>query len=65
MIPPNIDEDLCQSNSPSGQSSGKRSPLALARRDLAELDRRAEELGVEPATLIRMWVEERLHMEAS
>jgi hypothetical protein len=28
--------------------------------DREELDRRAEELGVEPAELVRMWVEERL-----
>jgi hypothetical protein len=37
----------------------------LGRSDRDELDRRAEELGVEHATLIRMWIEERLHKEAS
>ncbi len=30
-----------------------------------EIDRRAEQLGVEPEELIRMWVTERLHREAS
>lgn len=33
--------------------------------DREALDRRAEELGVEPAELVRMWVAERLHKEAS
>lgn len=48
-----------------GPGFGNDLPVRLAPRDRDELDRRAEELGVEPATLIRMWVEERLHQEAS
>jgi hypothetical protein len=39
--------------------------LQLEPGDVEELDRRAEEMGIEPAELIRMWVEERLHKEAS
>lgn len=39
--------------------------LRLEPDDREELDRRAEELGVEPSTLVRMWVKEHLHKEAS
>jgi hypothetical protein len=40
-------------------------PVRLASADRDELDRRAEEMGVEPAELVRIWVAERLHKEAS
>jgi hypothetical protein len=33
--------------------------------DVEKLDRRAEEIGVAPEELIRIWVTERLHREAS
>ncbi len=33
--------------------------------DVEKLDQRAEEMGVEPAELVRRWVTERLHKEAS
>jgi len=34
--------------------------VRLDPRDRAELDRRAEEQGIGPSTLIRMWIKERL-----
>lgn len=40
-------------------------PVKLAPADRDELHRRAEAMGVEPSTLVRMWVEERLRREAS
>ncbi|HEV2127333.1 MAG TPA: CopG family antitoxin [Thermomicrobiales bacterium] len=39
--------------------------LVLATNDREELDRRAEEFGVAPSTLVPIWVKERLHKEAS
>lgn len=39
--------------------------LRLDPEDREELDRRARELGVGPATLVRMWIKEHLRREAS
>jgi hypothetical protein len=39
--------------------------VLLEPNDRDEFDRRAEELGIELATLVRMWIEERLRKEAS
>jgi hypothetical protein len=39
--------------------------LVLTTSDRDELDRRAREMGVEPAALVRKWVEEHLRREAS
>ncbi len=38
-------------------------PVLLEPNDREELDRRAEELGVEPVKLAQMWIEERLKTE--
>ena len=34
--------------------------VRLDRRDRAELERRASELGIGPSTLVRMWIKDRL-----
>lgn len=39
--------------------------LRLESGDRAALDRRAKELGVEPATLVHRWIKEHLRREAS
>lgn len=39
--------------------------VRLAPQDQAELTRRAQEPGIGPSTLIRMWVKERLRQEAT
>ncbi len=48
-------------------AAGSRARIALQLDpdDRKELDRRSEGLGVEPSTLVHIWVEERLHREAS
>lgn len=48
-----------------GPDVGKPVTVRFDHGDRGELDRRAEELGVDTATLVRMWIEERLHREAS
>ncbi len=40
-------------------------PVRLAPADREALGRRADKMGVKPEELIRMWVTERLHREAS
>lgn len=39
--------------------------LQLGPGDLKELDRRADQMGIKPPTLVRMWVEDRLKKETS
>jgi hypothetical protein len=60
-----FDEEFVRVNLTLGPDFGEGVSVRLAPGDRDELDRRAAELGVEPAELARMWVEERLHREAS
>jgi hypothetical protein len=48
-----------------GPDFGSPLPVRLAPNDRKELDRRAGDMGVEPSTLARMWIEERLKKVAS
>ena len=60
-----FDEEVSTIAHTAGSERSEELPVRLAPKDRDELDRRAEEMGVEPSTLVRRWIEERLRKEAS
>jgi hypothetical protein len=60
-----FDEDIAHVEPAASTQLSEDFPVRLAPADREELGRRAEKMGLEPAELARMWIEEHLKKEAS